>query len=38
MFCSKLDGLLQEWVESLLWPELLKEDCRMESPLMEILH
>jgi hypothetical protein len=40
-FCSKLDGLLQEADESLLWLELLKEDChivdaKLESLLFEI--
>ena len=26
-FCSKIEGLLQEADEALLWLELLKEDC-----------
>ena len=30
-FCSKMDGALQEADESLLWLELLREDCRIES-------
>jgi len=29
-FCSKLEGLLQEADESLLWLELLREDCHIE--------
>lgn len=29
-FCSKLDGLLQEADESLLWLELLKEECAID--------
>ncbi len=36
-FCSKLDGLLQEADESHLWLELLKEDCGIESSLMDAL-
>ena len=30
-FCSKLDGALQEADESLLWIELLQEDCGITS-------
>jgi len=37
-FCSKLDGLLQEADESLLWSELLKEDCKVESALIDMIH
>jgi four helix bundle protein len=37
-FCSKLDGLLQEADESLLWLELLKEDCKVESALIDMIH
>jgi len=36
-FCSKLDGLLQESDESMLWLELLKEDCRIVDPNLEHL-
>jgi four helix bundle protein len=37
-FCSKLDGLLQEADESLLWLELLKEDCAIEGePIAHLL-
>jgi four helix bundle protein len=37
-FCSKLDGLLQEADESLLWLELLREDCGIRSePLDQLL-
>ena len=36
-FCSKLDGLLQEADESLLWLELLKEDCAIEGEPMDHL-
>jgi four helix bundle protein len=31
-FCSKIGGLLQEADESLLWLELLNEDCHVENP------
>ena len=37
-FCSKLDELLQEADESLLWLELLKEDCRIENPVIDSTH
>jgi four helix bundle protein len=37
-FCSKLDGLLQEADESLLWLELLREDCKIENPLLGMTH
>ena len=37
-FCSKLDGLLQEADESLLWLELLREDCKVENPLIDTIH
>lgn len=37
-FCSKLDGLVQEADESLLWLELLKEDCKVESDLIDMIH
>jgi four helix bundle protein len=30
-FCSKLDGALQEADESLLWLELLRDDCGVTS-------
>jgi len=33
-FCSKLDGLFQEADESLLWLELLREDCNLSSELI----
>ena len=36
-FCSKLDGLLQEADESLLWLELLKSDCHIEDQKLEKL-
>ncbi len=36
-FCSKLDGLLQEADESLLWLELLNEDCAILSEAMNHL-
>lgn len=37
-FCSKLDGLLHEADESLLWLELLREDCKIENPLLGMTH
>ena len=37
-FCSKLDGLLQEADESLLWLELLREDCNISSDLILKTH
>jgi len=36
-FCSKLDGLLQEADESLLWLELLHEDCAITGESIEKL-
>ena len=36
-FCSKLDGLLQEADESLLWLELLRDDCGIQSELLSQL-
>lgn len=36
-FCSKLDGLLQEADESLLWLELLQEDCHISGDQIEFL-
>ena len=36
-FCSKLDGLLQEADESLLWLELLREDCGIRSEALDQL-
>jgi hypothetical protein len=33
-----LDGLLQEADESLLWLELLREDCKIENPLLGMTH
>lgn len=29
-FCSKVDGLLQEADESMLWLELLRDDCAIQ--------
>lgn len=37
-FCSKLDGLLQEADESLLWLKLLREDCNISSDLILKTH
>lgn len=36
-FCSKLDGLLQEADESLLWLELLKEECGISGQEIDFL-
>ena len=36
-FCSKLDGLLQETDEAMLWLELLKEDCHLRDLNIEAL-
>lgn len=36
-FCSKLDGLLQEADESLLWLELLRDDCGIQGELLKRL-
>lgn len=36
-FCSKLDGLLQEADESELWLDLLKEDCGIAVPELDVL-
>ncbi len=36
-FCSKLDGLLQEADESLLWLELLKEECGITGKQIDFL-
>ena len=35
--CSKLGGLLQEADESLLWLELLAEECGMSGEMLEFL-
>ena len=37
-FCSKLDGLLKEADETLLWIELLIEDCGITEPPLATLH
>ncbi len=37
-FCSKLDGALQEADESMLWIELLQEDCNVTDNLIKELH
>ncbi|MGI9087342.1 MAG: four helix bundle protein [Chthoniobacterales bacterium] len=37
-FCSKLDGALQEADESLLWIELLQEDCGVTGNVISGLH
>lgn len=37
-FCSKVEGLLQEADESLLWLELLQEDCGIEHGNLAKLH
>src|ERR1039458_9185173 len=36
-FCSKLDGLLQEADESQLWLELLRDDCGIQSDILDPL-
>jgi four helix bundle protein len=36
-FCSKLEGLLQEADESMLWLELLKETCGITSERLDFL-
>jgi len=36
-FCSKLDGLLQEADESQLWLELLRDDCGIQSEIIDPL-
>lgn len=36
-FCSKIDGLLQEADESLLWLELMRESCGINSERLEYL-
>lgn len=36
-FCSKIDGLLQEADESLLWLELMQESCGINSERLEYL-
>jgi four helix bundle protein len=36
-FCSKIDGLLQEEDESLLWLELMRESCGTNSERLEYL-
>ena len=36
-FCSKLDGLLQEADESELWLELLRDDCGIQSEILNAL-
>ena len=37
-FCSKIDGALQEAVESQLWIELLMEDCGIEGKPIKSFH
>src|SRR5215208_3731908 len=37
-FCSKLEGALQEADESQLWLELLRDDCGIQSELLDRLH
>jgi four helix bundle protein len=34
-FCSKLDGLLQEADESQLWLELLRDDCGIQTDIID---
>ena len=37
-FCSKLDVLLQEADESLLWPEHLMKDCGVSAEIAQPIH
>lgn len=37
-FCSKLEIVVQEADESLLWLELLQEDCGISSEVVDSLH
>jgi four helix bundle protein len=37
-FCSKLEGAIQEADESMLWLELLRDDCSVNNPLISTLH
>src|SRR5258705_9943242 len=37
-FCSKLEGALQEADEAQLWLELLRDDCGIQSELLDALH
>ena len=37
-FVSKLGGALQEADESQLWLELLRDECRVDDPSLNVLH